>query len=105
MAYLMLCFIFSCFHFTREDLYLYLYILFANVLILSDHIFEEILYSSKDELKDARMKLEEVVKRCLPKCVGETRITQAEYKDKRILEVKEDILQLIWTNHKSMALM
>ncbi len=105
MAYLMLCFLFSCFHFTREDLYLYSYILFANVLVLSDHIFEEILYSTTDELKDARMKLEEVVRRCLLKCVGETRITQAEYKDKRIFKVQEDILQFIWTNHKSVALM
>ncbi|XP_016333383.1 deoxynucleoside triphosphate triphosphohydrolase SAMHD1-like [Sinocyclocheilus anshuiensis] len=39
---------------------------------LSDHIFEEILYSTDDELKDARMKLEDVVRRRLPKCVGET---------------------------------
>ncbi len=103
MAYLILCFLFSYFYFTREYLYLYFYILFANVLVLSDHIFEEILYSTKDELKDARMKLEEVVRRCLPKCVGETRKFKAE--DKINLEVKEDILQLIWTNHKSMALM
>ncbi|XP_026137198.1 uncharacterized protein LOC113114400 isoform X2 [Carassius auratus] len=53
---------------------------------LNDHIFEEILYSTGDELKDARMKLEDVVKRHLPKCVGETRITQTEHNDKQILE-------------------
>ncbi len=73
--------------------------------MFSDHIFEEILYSTKDELKDARMKLEHVVRRCLPKCVGETRITQAEYNDKRIFKVQEYILQFVWTNHKSVALM
>uniref|UniRef100_A0A672SGI8 Uncharacterized protein n=1 Tax=Sinocyclocheilus grahami TaxID=75366 RepID=A0A672SGI8_SINGR len=59
---------------------------------LSDHIFEEILYSTDDELKDARMKLEDVVRRRLPKCVGETRITQTEYNEKSV-QVKEDILQ------------
>ncbi|XP_042621269.1 gamma-crystallin S-like [Cyprinus carpio] len=32
------------------------------------------------------MKLEDVVRRRLPKCVGETRITETEHKDNRILE-------------------
>ncbi|XP_058638825.1 uncharacterized protein LOC131544542 isoform X1 [Onychostoma macrolepis] len=58
----------------------------AKMTKLTDHIFEEILYSTDDKLKDARMKLEDVVRRHLPKCVGETRITQAEYKDKQILQ-------------------
>uniref|UniRef100_A0A9J7Y9E0 HD domain-containing protein n=1 Tax=Cyprinus carpio carpio TaxID=630221 RepID=A0A9J7Y9E0_CYPCA len=53
---------------------------------LTDHIFEEILYSTDDGLKDARMKLEDVVRRRLPKCVGETRITETEHKDNWILE-------------------
>ncbi|XP_073697759.1 deoxynucleoside triphosphate triphosphohydrolase SAMHD1-like [Garra rufa] len=41
---------------------------------LTDHIFEEILYSTDVRLQGARTKLEDVVKRCLPKCVGETRL-------------------------------
>ncbi|XP_050960957.1 deoxynucleoside triphosphate triphosphohydrolase SAMHD1 [Labeo rohita] len=41
---------------------------------LTDHIFEEILYSTDVGLEGARKKLEDVVKRCLPKCVGETRL-------------------------------
>ncbi|XP_016398944.1 uncharacterized protein LOC107732182 [Sinocyclocheilus rhinocerous] len=58
----------------------------AKMTKLTDHIFEEILYSTDDELKDARMKLEDVVRRRLPKCVGETRITQDEFKNKQILQ-------------------
>ncbi|XP_050956874.1 deoxynucleoside triphosphate triphosphohydrolase SAMHD1-like [Labeo rohita] len=53
---------------------------------LTDHIFEEILYSTDDKLKDARMKLEDVVRRRLPKCVGETRIKQSEFKNNQILQ-------------------
>ncbi|XP_059407404.1 deoxynucleoside triphosphate triphosphohydrolase SAMHD1-like [Carassius carassius] len=53
---------------------------------LTDHIFEEILYSTDDKLKDARMKLKDVVKRRLPKCVGETRITQTKHNDKQSLQ-------------------
>ncbi|KAL0151866.1 hypothetical protein M9458_052867, partial [Cirrhinus mrigala] len=56
---------------------------------LTDHIFEEILYSTDDELKDARTKLHDVVKRHLPKCVGETRITQNRktiYENKQLLQ-------------------
>ncbi|RXN27968.1 deoxynucleoside triphosphate triphosphohydrolase SAMHD1-like protein [Labeo rohita] len=41
---------------------------------LTDHIFEEILYSTDVGLEGARKKLEDVVKRRLPKCVGETRL-------------------------------
>lgn len=88
----------------RRLLFVFIYFF----LLLSDHIFEEILYSTDDGLKDARMKLEDVVRRRLPKCVGETRITETEHKDNWILEVKEDILQfmyLSWTCYKSMALM
>jgi len=48
------------------------------VLIPSDHIFEEILYSTDDKLKGARRELEDIVRRRLPKCVGETRITKEE---------------------------
>ncbi|XP_067260330.1 deoxynucleoside triphosphate triphosphohydrolase SAMHD1-like [Chanodichthys erythropterus] len=59
----------------------------AKLSKLTDHIFEEILYSTDDELKDARMKLEDVVNRRLPKCVGETRVTEAEFKDKQIFQV------------------
>ncbi|XP_059411053.1 beta/gamma crystallin domain-containing protein 1-like [Carassius carassius] len=55
----------------------------ANVLLLSDHIFEEILYSSDVNLKDAKMMLEDVVMRRLPKCVGETRLQETG----RIFEV------------------
>ncbi|XP_039502783.1 uncharacterized protein LOC120458974 [Pimephales promelas] len=45
---------------------------------LTDHIFEEILYSTDDKLKGARRELEDIVRRRLPKCVGETRITKEE---------------------------
>ncbi|XP_059411052.1 deoxynucleoside triphosphate triphosphohydrolase SAMHD1-like [Carassius carassius] len=48
---------------------------------LTDHIFEEILYSSDVRLKDARKELEDVVMRRLPKCVGETRLQETEKKD------------------------
>ncbi|KAL0153499.1 hypothetical protein M9458_051113, partial [Cirrhinus mrigala] len=50
------------------------------------HIFEEILYSTDDELKDARTKLQDVVKRRLPKCVGETRISQNMFENKQLLQ-------------------
>lgn len=50
------------------------------VLIPSDHIFEKILYSTDDKLKGARKELEDVVRRRLQKCVGETRITEDEAK-------------------------
>ncbi|KAF4118055.1 hypothetical protein G5714_000106 [Onychostoma macrolepis] len=45
---------------------------------LTDHIFEEILYSTDVGLEGARKKLEDVVKRRLPKCVGETRLIKRE---------------------------
>ncbi|XP_073697903.1 uncharacterized protein [Garra rufa] len=60
----------------------------AKMSKLTDHIFEEILYSTDDKLKDARMILEDVVRRRLPKCVGETRITQNKFKNKQILQNK-----------------
>ncbi|XP_052402820.1 uncharacterized protein LOC127949494 isoform X2 [Carassius gibelio] len=44
---------------------------------LTDHIFEEILYSDVN-LRDAKMMLEDVVMRRLPKCVGETRLQETE---------------------------
>ncbi|KAL0151874.1 hypothetical protein M9458_052875, partial [Cirrhinus mrigala] len=53
---------------------------------LTDHIFEEILYSTDDELKDARTKLQDVVKRRLPKCVGENRISQNMFENKQLLQ-------------------
>ncbi|KAL1281475.1 hypothetical protein QQF64_000278 [Cirrhinus molitorella] len=49
---------------------------------LTDHIFEEILYSTDVGLQGAQ-KLEDVVKRRLPKCVGETRLGK---KDKHPLK-------------------
>ncbi|KAF4119220.1 hypothetical protein G5714_001271 [Onychostoma macrolepis] len=45
---------------------------------LTDHIFEEILYSTDVGLEGARKKLEDVVKRRLPKCVGETRLIKRD---------------------------
>ncbi|XDV16811.1 hypothetical protein PO909_016347, partial [Leuciscus waleckii] len=57
---------------------------------LTDHIFEEILYSTDDELKGAREELEDVVRRRLPKCVGETRITEDEAKAKAEAEGKAE---------------
>ncbi|KTF71748.1 hypothetical protein cypCar_00045155 [Cyprinus carpio] len=48
---------------------------------LTDHIFEEILYSSDVGLEGARKKLEDVVKRRLPKCVGETRLIKRDNLD------------------------
>ncbi len=58
-------------------------------LIPSDHIFEEILYSTDDKLKDARKELEDVVMRRLPKCVGETRLKETEEKDEEAFKVEE----------------
>uniref|UniRef100_A0A8C1LS65 Beta/gamma crystallin 'Greek key' domain-containing protein n=1 Tax=Cyprinus carpio TaxID=7962 RepID=A0A8C1LS65_CYPCA len=50
---------------------------------LTDHIFEEILYSSDVGLEGARKKLEDVVKRRLPKCVGETRLINRDNLDNK----------------------
>ncbi|KAK2909491.1 hypothetical protein Q8A67_005328 [Cirrhinus molitorella] len=50
----------------------------AKFIKLTDHIFEKILYSTEDNLKDARKELEDVVMRRLPKCVGETRLQETE---------------------------
>ncbi|XP_056088607.1 deoxynucleoside triphosphate triphosphohydrolase SAMHD1-like [Rhinichthys klamathensis goyatoka] len=58
----------------------------AKLSKLTDHIFEEILYSTDVELEGARKKLEDVVRRRLPKCVGETRITEAEFNNKQLLQ-------------------
>ncbi len=58
-------------------------------LIPSDHIFEEILYSTDDQLNDARKELEDVVMRRLPKCVGETRLNETEEIDEEIFKVEE----------------
>ncbi|XDV16808.1 hypothetical protein PO909_016344, partial [Leuciscus waleckii] len=58
----------------------------AKLSKLTDHIFEEILYSTDVELKDAREKLKDVVNRLLPKCVGETRISEEEFNNKQILQ-------------------
>ncbi|KAL0153501.1 hypothetical protein M9458_051115, partial [Cirrhinus mrigala] len=59
----------------------------AKFIKLTDHILEKILYSTDDELKDARKELEDVEMRCLPKCVGETRLKETEEKDKRDFQV------------------
>ncbi|XP_016416987.1 deoxynucleoside triphosphate triphosphohydrolase SAMHD1-like [Sinocyclocheilus rhinocerous] len=53
----------------------------AKFIKLTDHIFEKILYSSDDKLKDARKELEDVVMRRLRKCVGETRLKETEEKE------------------------
>uniref|UniRef100_A0A672L257 Deoxynucleoside triphosphate triphosphohydrolase SAMHD1-like n=1 Tax=Sinocyclocheilus grahami TaxID=75366 RepID=A0A672L257_SINGR len=53
----------------------------AKFIKLTDHIFEKILYSSDDKLKDARKELEDVVMRRLQKCVGETRLKEIEEKE------------------------
>ncbi|CAM4454471.1 unnamed protein product [Leuciscus chuanchicus] len=68
----------------------------AKLSKLTDHIFEEILYSTDVELKDAREKLEDVVKRRLPKCVGETRITEEEFNNKQILQDKWNEAMIQW---------
>ncbi len=57
-------------------------------LIPSDHIFEEILYSTDDKLNDARKELEDVVMRRLPKCVGETRLTETEQKEEKAFKAQ-----------------
>ncbi|XP_067266172.1 uncharacterized protein [Chanodichthys erythropterus] len=62
---------------------------------LTDHIFEEILYSTDVELEGARKKLEDVVKRRLPKCVGEARLKK---KDK--LTDKKALNQALQDNWK-----
>ncbi|XDV16818.1 hypothetical protein PO909_016352, partial [Leuciscus waleckii] len=65
---------------------------------LTDHIFEEILYSTDDKLKGARKELEDVVRRRLPKCVGETRITEDEAKAKAEAEgeAEEKVFERNW---------
>ncbi|KAA0701330.1 Deoxynucleoside triphosphate triphosphohydrolase SAMHD1 [Triplophysa tibetana] len=45
---------------------------------LSDQILDQILFSTDDQLKDARMILEKIVRRRLPKFVGEARLVQDE---------------------------
>nr|XP_055062532.1 deoxynucleoside triphosphate triphosphohydrolase SAMHD1-like [Misgurnus anguillicaudatus] len=52
-----------------------------NYTKLTDQIFDQILFSSEDNLKDARMILQEIVRRHLPKFVGEARLINAENKD------------------------
>lgn len=66
-------------------------VLFGNVLvILSDKIFEDILYSTDDKLKNARKILQDVVKRRLPKCVGEGRLPEIrDEKDKQAIQVEK----------------
>ncbi|XP_043110540.1 uncharacterized protein LOC122355940 isoform X3 [Puntigrus tetrazona] len=59
-------------------------------LKLTDHIFEDILYSTDDELKNAQMTLKKVVKRCVPKCIEETRITNTENKDLKELKAMQE---------------
>ncbi|XP_048051508.1 deoxynucleoside triphosphate triphosphohydrolase SAMHD1-like [Megalobrama amblycephala] len=76
----------------------------AKLSKLTDHIFEEILYSTDEELKDARMKLEDVVNRRLPKCVGETRITKAEFKDKQIFQENWNKAVEEWNKHPTVFL-
>ncbi|XDV21778.1 hypothetical protein PO909_026798 [Leuciscus waleckii] len=62
---------------------------------LTDHIFEEILYSTHVKLEGARKKLEDVVKRRLPKCVGEARLKKKDtLTDKNALN---QALQDNWT--------
>ncbi|XP_067260586.1 deoxynucleoside triphosphate triphosphohydrolase SAMHD1-like isoform X2 [Chanodichthys erythropterus] len=76
----------------------------AKLSKLTDHIFEEILYSTDDELKDARMKLEDVVNRRLPKCVGETRVTETEYNNKQIFQENWNKAVEEWNKHPTMFL-
>ncbi|XP_073710074.1 uncharacterized protein [Misgurnus anguillicaudatus] len=52
-----------------------------NYTKLTEQIFEQILFSSEDNLKDAQMILKEIVRRRLPKFVGEARLMNAENKD------------------------
>uniref|UniRef100_A0A8C1Z7U4 Deoxynucleoside triphosphate triphosphohydrolase SAMHD1 n=1 Tax=Cyprinus carpio TaxID=7962 RepID=A0A8C1Z7U4_CYPCA len=61
---------------------------------LTDHIFEEILYSSDAGLEGARKKLEDVVKRRLPKCVGETRLIKRDNLDHK--KALNQTLQNMW---------
>uniref|UniRef100_A0A9J7X6H9 Beta/gamma crystallin 'Greek key' domain-containing protein n=1 Tax=Cyprinus carpio carpio TaxID=630221 RepID=A0A9J7X6H9_CYPCA len=61
---------------------------------LTDHIFEEILYSSDVGLEGARKKLEDVVKRRLPKCVGETRLIKRDNLDHK--KALNQTLQNMW---------
>ncbi|XDV16827.1 hypothetical protein PO909_016359 [Leuciscus waleckii] len=68
----------------------------AKLSKLTDHIFEEILYSTDVELEDAREKLKDVVNRRLPKCVGETRITEEEFNNKQILQDKWNEAMIEW---------
>ncbi|XP_039502793.1 uncharacterized protein LOC120458985 [Pimephales promelas] len=70
---------------------------------LTDHVFEEILYSTDDKLKGARRELEDIVRRRLPKCVGETRITKDEAaeivfpgEETRTTKEKETIFKRNW---------
>ncbi|XP_067298513.1 deoxynucleoside triphosphate triphosphohydrolase SAMHD1-like [Pseudorasbora parva] len=53
----------------------------AKFIKLTDHIFERILYYNKDGLKGAQKEIEDVVRRRLPKCVGETRLSKPEEKE------------------------
>ncbi|KAA0721721.1 Deoxynucleoside triphosphate triphosphohydrolase SAMHD1 [Triplophysa tibetana] len=56
---------------------------------LSDQILDQILFSTDDQLKDARMILEKIVRRRLPKFVGEARLMQDE--------ISEETLKENWT--------
>lgn len=47
--------------------------------LLADHLFEQILYSSSPELRDAREILENVVRRRLYKCLGQTQSRKKEF--------------------------
>ncbi|XP_067260337.1 deoxynucleoside triphosphate triphosphohydrolase SAMHD1-like [Chanodichthys erythropterus] len=58
----------------------------AEFIKLTDHIFEEILYSTDPRLEGAQMELKDVVKRCLPKCVGEARIPRTKFMDIKALQ-------------------
>ncbi|XP_051560078.1 uncharacterized protein LOC127444633 [Myxocyprinus asiaticus] len=53
---------------------------------LTDHIYEKILYSTDENLEMARTKLEDIVKRRLPKFVGEDRLQETENQDKQALK-------------------
>ncbi|KAA0721724.1 Deoxynucleoside triphosphate triphosphohydrolase SAMHD1 [Triplophysa tibetana] len=53
---------------------------------LSDQILDQILFSTDDQLKDARMILEKIVRRRLPKFVGEARLMQDEISEKTLKE-------------------
>jgi len=52
------------------------YLLMIIMNLLSDEIFEQILSSTADNLKKSRDILNRIIKRKLPKFVGEARLTK-----------------------------